>query len=266
MNNAQLVSFWDGPVTWVERLCAASMLQHGNPLAIYTYDPEALTKLNLGGEIRDARDVTPESHPVQRYRAGRRYAMFANLFRLYLQRESKGIWVDLDCYMLKPFAAKSDYVFGYASPGKLNNAVLRLPADCPMIEEYISAVTADPLRTPWSTLRRRVARDVEILLGRSQPRMEVRTNIGPRALTYFAKRHGVISHAKPKEAFYAIANRETNQMFLPDDTVSDRLSPGADLLHLWRGRIKRLGHLAELPPATSYLGKACKQYGITAAA
>src|SRR5690606_18370024 len=103
------------------------------------------------------------------------------------------IWVDLDCLMLKPTMPESEHVFGFLSK-KLNNAVLRLPADSPIIDDYIQTVTADPLRTPWSTFRRRAMREIEIVFGRSQPRASVRTNIGPRALTYFAKKHDLLRH------------------------------------------------------------------------
>jgi hypothetical protein len=55
--HVQLLSFWEGSVTWLERLCVASMIQHNHPVAIYTYDPDALKKYNSGAEIRDAREV-----------------------------------------------------------------------------------------------------------------------------------------------------------------------------------------------------------------
>lgn len=238
------------------------MLDHGYRIAIYSYGPDALAKLDLEAEIRDAREVLPESHPVNRYRVQRRYAMFANLFRLYLQQQGKGIWVDMDCLMLQPNLTEAEHLLGFASPGKLNNAVLRLPADCAMINDYISAVTADPLHTPWATVRRRVKREIEILLGRSQPKVTVRTSIGPRALTYFAKKHDVLMHALPQDVFYALRNRETGLLVHPDDKITPKLTSRSVLLHLWRGRMRRLSLLAELPPATSYLGQACNRLGI----
>ena len=133
MSKSQLVSYWEGPVTWVERLCVASMLQHGHDLAIYTYDFETLSKCNLGPDIRDAREVAKEGGAVHRYRAAGRYDVFTDLFRLELLRQSKGVWVDLDCYLVRPLVPQIEYVFGQVTPKKLNNAVLHLPSDCPMI-------------------------------------------------------------------------------------------------------------------------------------
>jgi hypothetical protein len=172
--------------------------------------------------------------------------------------------VDLDCYLLKPVVPASDFVFGFSSPKKLNNAVLRLPAGCQMINDYMRAITADPLRTPWSTFRRRVQRNAEILFGRSQPKTSVRTNIGPRALTYFARKHGVIKHAMAQPVFYAILNRETKLLAEAGDPVSAKLPPEAVMVHLWRGRLKKLDLLSETPGGSSYLGKACKEFGIGA--
>ena len=262
MHKAQFVSFWGGHVTWVERLCAASMSQQGHPLAIYTYEPAELAKYKLAAEIRDAREVAPETDAAHRYHAERRFSMFTETFRLALQRQRKGIWVDLDCYMLKPLVTESDYVFGLASPGKINGAVLRLPADCAMMNEYVSAITADPLHTPWSTFRRRVRREVEILLGQSQPSTSVRTNIGPRAMNYFVRKHGLLKYALPQHAFYPVLNRETALLVEPKDRISARLTDQTIIVHLWRGRMAHLGILSELPPASSYLGKACKRFGL----
>jgi hypothetical protein len=262
---ARLVSFWEGPVTWVERLCVASMLHQGHPLTIYSYAPAELRVQNLPADIRDAREGTPEAHAVHRYRAIRKFNMFANLFRVELQRQNRGIWVDLDCYMLRPLVPRSQFVFGLMSPDKLNNAVLRLPADCPMIGEYMAAITADPLHIPWASLGRRVKREVEILLGRSQPHSSQRTNIGPRALTYFAKKHGLLKYALPSDAFYPIANKQTISLVEEDDrSVRSKLTERTVLVHLWRGKMRRLGLLTQLPPPSSYLGAACRQLGIAA--
>ena len=69
MSKARLLSFWEGPVTWVERLCVASMLQQGHELTIYTFDPEALSRCNLGADIRHVSEVLSEKHLAHRYYA-----------------------------------------------------------------------------------------------------------------------------------------------------------------------------------------------------
>jgi hypothetical protein len=263
MQTAQLVSFWEGPVTWVERLCTASMRHVGHPLTIYTYHPEQLAKCDLPADIRNAREVITEDHPAARYHAAGRFTLFSNLFRLELQCQERGIWVDLDCYMIRPLVPKFDYVFGFASKAKLNGAVLGLPPNCPMTDDYMKAITADPLHIPWASFKRRIRREVEILFGQSQPSVSVRTNIGPRALTYFAKKHDLLKYAMPQEAFYAVLNKDTGLLTHHDHRmIESKMTAETVIVHLWRGKMRRLGLLQELPPASSYLGKACNALGI----
>lgn len=257
----QLASFWDGPVSWVERLCTASMRHQGHHLIIYSYDPKALATHKLPAEIRDAREIVPTTDIIQRYRSAQIFAMFANYFRLSVLQHRQGPWIDLDCYMLKPLTA-SDYVFGYSSPWKLNNAVLALPAGSPIILEYMAAIRADPLHLPWASFGRWAKRELEILFGRPVPEVGMRTNVGPRALTYFAKRHGVIKYAQPEDVYYVIPTANTDLFFEPNDKVTERLTSRTVLVHLWKGRIRRDGHLSRPLPATSFLGKACKKYEI----
>jgi hypothetical protein len=264
-SKARLVSFWEGPVTWVERLCVASMLRHGHELTIYTYAPAELIGCNLGVAVHDAREVVTETHPAHRYRTAGRFNLFSDLFRLELQLQGKGIWVDLDCYLIRPLVPRSEYVFGLMSSKKLNGAVLRLPPDSPMICDFMKAITADPLRLPWASFGRWFRREVEILMGRSQPHPSlVGGSIGPRALTYFVKKHNILKYAMPREAYYPVANREVPLLVNPDPSgLGAKLTAQTVLVHLWRGKMKRLGLLAQLPPATSYLGRACADLGIT---
>jgi hypothetical protein len=260
-----LVSYWEGPVTWVERLCVASMLRHGHELIVYSYDPEALRGYAVGAEIRDAREVVTERHNAHRYRAAGKSWLFSDLFRLELQLQDRGIWVDLDCYLIKPLVPRSEYVFGLMSPKKLNGAVLGLPSDCPMIGEFIAGITADPLRTPWASFRRRLRRDIEILLGQSQPHPSaVGGSIGPRALTYFVRKHDLLKHAMPQDAYYPLAVEEAPLLVDPDPSgVAAKLTAETVLIHLWRSQIAHLGLLNRLPPATSYLGEACARLGVS---
>jgi hypothetical protein len=242
------------------------MLRHDHRLTIYTHDLQALIACNIGAEVRDAREVVTEKDVAHRYRAVGKFNTFSNLFRLELQRQSKGIWVDLDCYMIRPLVPQSEFVFGLmlSKRHKLNNAVLRLPSDCAMIGDYMRAVTADPLRTPWASIGRRLRREVEIRMGRSQPHASAKTSTGPRALTYYAKKHSILKHAMPHDVFYPVVDKEVPLLVDPDPSgVAAKLTAQTVLVHLWRSRIEHLGLLARLPPATSFLGAACAELGVT---
>ena len=254
MNTPALVSFWEGPISWIERLCVRSVLNAGHRLTIYTYDPQMLRKSGIEGDICDAREVLAEC-TVESFRSVGRHALFSDLFRLELQRQNKGIWVDLDCYFLKPLLPTSDYVFGLIIPGKLNGAVLGLPLGCPMAEEYMRAITTVPLRTPWATWRRRLVREAEILLGKPVPHPSKQTNIGPRALTHFATRYGLMKYAVAQHVFYPIATNDACLLVQPDDRPVHRsIREDTLIVHLWHGQLKKLGFTERLPPKGSYLG------------
>jgi hypothetical protein len=244
------------------------MLQRGHELTIYTYDPESLIGCNLGASICDAREVIAETDPGHRYRDAGKYWLFSDLFRLELQLQDKGTWIDLDCYLIKPLTPRSEYVFGLMSPGKLNGAVLGLPRNCPMLGDFLAAITADPLRLPWASFKRRLLRELEIFMGQSQPHpSRVGGSIGPRALTFFAKKHNVLKYAVPPDAYYALAVEEAPLLVDPDPKgVAAKLTAQTVLLHLWRSKIASLGLLTQPPPVTSFLGAACAELGITAAA
>jgi hypothetical protein len=241
----------------MERLCVRSMRRAGHPVTIYSYLPDDLAGQGLDAEIADARDIVPEHHPINRYRSVGRFALMSNLFRLELQRQSRGIWVDLDCLFLKPLVPASPYVFGRVVGMKLNGAVLGLPAGVPMVEDYMSSITAVPLRTPWATFRRRVWRDLEILAGYPMPPPAVQTNIGPRALTYFAQKHNVLQHAVAREVFYPIGTTDAHILVEPDDRKARAaITDKTVIVHLWHGQLKKVDLLKPLPPRSSFVGQA----------
>ncbi len=256
----QLTSYWEGPVGWMERLCVRSMRRAGHPLTIYSYLPEALSKEGLDADVADAREIVPAEHPINRYREVGRYALMSNLFRLELQRQSRGIWVDLDCLFLKPLMPKSPYVFGRVVGPKLNGAVLGLPAGAPMVEDYMSAITAVPLRTPWATPRRRLWRNLEILAGYPMPPPAVQTNIGPRALTYFARKHGVHTNAVARDVFYPVGTTDAHILVDADDRKARAtLTENTVIVHLWHGQLKKVDLLRPTPPTTSLVGQAMRE-------
>ncbi len=258
-----LFSYWDGPISWLERLSVATALEQGHTLTIYSYNPEELLKTGIHSDVRDANEIIPNSNVSYRYIVARRFTLFTNIFRLVAQMEEIGIWIDLDCIFEKPLELKDEYLFGWLSPIKLNGAVLRLPKDASMTKDYHKGISAIPLRTPWSTPRRRIQREVEIAIGKDMPSIKTRTNIGPRALTYYAKRHKVIDHAQPKDFFYPLRSGLAGLLAIPDDREARAsISERTIIMHSWQGRLKREGYIKAGPAETSYLGQLCKKFHI----
>jgi len=135
-----LVSYWDGPVKWLERLCVRSMRDAGHPVILFGHDVAALEREGLGAsEIHDAREILADDHPANRYREAGAFQHFADVFRLELLRRGRGVWTDMDCLMLKPIAPKEGYLFGRFNGDTLNNAVLMLPQGSAVLDAYEAA-------------------------------------------------------------------------------------------------------------------------------
>lgn len=258
-----VISYWEGPVSWLERLCLQSVLDAGNTITIYSYDPDSLQRIGFHDDIRDARDIIPEDNIYFRYIQNKRYTLFTNLFRLVAQLQRLGTWVDLDCYFVKKFAITNEYYFGWVSDRKLNGAVLHLPPESDMARDYLDGISQVPLRTPWSTWRRRLMREVEILAGQELPKPKTRSNIGPRALTYYAIKHGKIDQAQPCDVLYPVPSRDAPCLTHFDDRKArEMISERTTIVHAWQGKLKRTGQLKDIPAPSSYLGEAWKRHGL----
>lgn len=126
----QCVTLWVGPrLGPVERACLRSVINQGHPLALYCYSvPDGVPS---GVELRDAAKILP-ADAIIRHQSGS-VALFANWFRYELQRLGAGTWVDCDVYLLAPLDGRSPYLFGEEAPGRINNGVLRLPSESPLL-------------------------------------------------------------------------------------------------------------------------------------
>jgi hypothetical protein len=260
-----LVSYWEGPISWLERLCVRSMREAGHPVIVYSYDAETLWREGLGAtEIRHADEVMDETHPANRYRRARRYDHFADVFRLELLRQDRGVWTDLDCLVLKPLRPREGFLFGRFNADWLNNAILMLPNNSAVLTDYYAGITAVPLRLPWSTPQRRVRRNLAALFGSPLPDPAARTNIGPRALTYYVKQHGLFERACPPAAFYPVQSAQAGVLVDSDDGAARRLiGEETEVVHAWHGNLRDLGALGAPPAASSYLGQARTRLGVT---
>ena len=103
-----IVSFWHGPLSWLEVMCINSFLRQGHPIAVYSFDP--IENLPEGAQWRDAAEVLPREKLVF-YKGNGTPAVFSDWFRLELLKRSAGVYVDLDVYCLKPINISGEYLF-----------------------------------------------------------------------------------------------------------------------------------------------------------
>lgn len=262
--NPVIVTFWEGRVSWLERLSFATMLGMGHRVEVFTRHVSALRAELNGVDIYDVRDILPDRPPATIYQERQLYAQYADIVRLALLRESRGIWCDADCILLKALAPPTDYLMGWLVEGRrINNAVLWIPSGSELLETYWRAVTEIPVRAPWATTRVRLLREVGILVGRKLPADMERMSIGPRALTYFVEKLALQAHVLPKDRFYPLRDGEAHLLIAQDDRRARKLiAPDSEIVHAWHGKLKMLRALETPPHKTSWLGQQCAAYGV----
>jgi hypothetical protein len=231
----EFATFWSGPLPGLIAACLASFPARAAALTLYTYDADVAAP--AGVAVRDAREICPDSGLAARYRVGGAPspATFADLFRYEMLARTDFCWVDADIVALRPQAVRGATIWGRQPEAKgkalVNNAVLKLPPDHPVLREMLA--------------RSRAAEGRDIGWGA----------IGPYLLTEIAEAHGADASALPPQRFFAIAPDEFWRLFDPAsrDGVAAALRE-ADLLHLWSELLRRVGYDFEAaPPRGAYL-------------
>src|SRR5690606_21769206 len=94
------------------------------------------------------------------YKGTRTPAVFADLFRLELMAQERGIWVDCDVYCVRQFSGLPEYVFGYENHPSLRNgfraqvnqAVFACPSGSELLSRLTDVFTSEqipPGLAPW---------------------------------------------------------------------------------------------------------------------
>lgn len=245
MTGGPFATFWHGPFNATAYACLASFPAFGARVKIYTYmdDLDAPS----GVEVVDARRIVPDETELRRYFAGGKpsLAIFSDRFRYSLLEQTDCCWVDADILCLKPPDFEGEALVWGRQPeahGKalINNAVIKLPSGCPVLQEMLARATA--------------AIDVDLAWGA----------IGPFLLTEVAERCGVYATSRPPHDFYPIGPDDFWRPLLPSfrDGVAGDVA-GATFLHLWSELLRRCGYdFAACPPEGSYLHAAFERMGV----
>ncbi len=222
-------AIWIGPKLGpIHAACLRSFVRAGHRVVLHSYDPPS--DVPSGVEVTDARGLMPESRIV-RYEANGSPALFANLYRYEILKAGLGLYVDCDLYCVRPIEDE-DYIFGWQDLRSLNNAVLKLPPACPLLAELCTL--KDEFIPPWSKSKEKQGLRLRRLLGRqlSVEKMPWGTT-GPRALTWFARQHGLISKAAPIDVFYPVAMSHIGLLIDPDVSLDELITTRTRTIHLW---------------------------------
>lgn len=232
---ANCVTLWIGEALGpIERACLKSVIRTGHRLALYCFDEPY--GVPTGVEVRDAAEIL--SLETMKEQSGGMIGLFSDWFRYELLVRSLGTWVDTDVYVTGQIDGDKAYLFGEQAPGTVNGAVLRLPADSPLLLRLVQSF--EESTTPhWLKWRFYIpSRLRELVTGRADLARLPWGSLGPHALTELAKEHGVYGFAEPTERFYPMPWQDADWILDPEIAIENVLKPGTVAIHLWNERIR----------------------------
>jgi hypothetical protein len=153
-------------------------------------------------------------------------------------------------YLLGPLDEQTEHLFGEERPGVINNAVLRLPADSPVLDELLAPFRG--IMPAWLARRHRMRSQVRKWLGGG---VDVGAmpwgTTGPAALTAAAAMFGLSSLALPPAAFYPVPWERAHWILDPAIDLQQMVTDSTVGIHLWNECIREVKDRP--PPEGSFL-------------
>jgi len=247
---AVINSVWIGPTLGlVHAACLRSFVRLGHRVVLHVYERPA--DVPDGIELADAAELLPASKII-RYSRGGSPAITADFLRYEMQREGLGLYVDCDCYCLKPIE-DADYIFGLEATTFIANGVLKLPAGSPIVDDLCRLKDERALIPPWASAKRQLYYRWRARLGFPVKLQDLPWGYtGPFALTWYLKQYQLNQHASPIDDFYPVHAAQTSLLLDADLRIEDITTPRTRLLHLSNEKLKHTD-LSQVP-ASSPLG------------
>lgn len=232
---ADCVTLWIGErMGAVERACLRSVMRQGHGVALYCYRAPDGVPAEI--ELRDAVEILAESE-VFTGRNGS-FAAFSDWFRYELLKRGLGTWVDTDMYLLHPLEMRAPYLFGEESPGIINNAILRLPANSPIIPHLLKPFREGAIPRGLTWRQRLPLQRRRILAGQIDLGQLPWGSTGPLALTALARELGLMPYALPSETFYPVRWEDAGWIRNPALELEEMTTPRTVAIHLWNECIR----------------------------
>lgn len=229
------VSLWIGEsLGLVERACLRSVLRQGHRVTLYCYG--SVAGIPEGVVVEDAGQIIPEAE-IFHHDAGS-VGHFSDWFRYELQSRGLGTWIDTDVYLLRPLDEERAHLFGEQAPDVLNNAVLRLPKDSPILPELLQPFR-ERVTPAWLSMRVRLSAKLrELARGKADLGRLPWGSTGPQALTALACRYSLMSEALPADALYPVPWQKARWILDPQIALQDVVTERTVALHLWNECIR----------------------------
>jgi hypothetical protein len=210
-------TFFDGKMTKQEVLCLASFQQMGHAVTVFSYHEIDLPR---GVARADARAILPERDFFKIETGSHRGspAPFANLFRYTMIKKTDLVWIDTDVFCLRSDWPERPMLLAWQGPYLVNNAILRLPSNHPMLDEAIEAATRIGRLTIWGYT-------------------------GPFLLTALVHEHEMGEQVLPTESFYPVHWSQATALITPLPAGREVSWPkSAYCVHLWNERLRTAGY------------------------
>lgn len=216
----------------VHAACLKSFLRHGHHVTLHVYQKPI--DVPDGVQIADAAALLP-ARDIVRYKNGSP-AIFSDFLRYEILAKGLGLYVDCDVYCVCPIE-DAEWILGWESYASINNAVLKMPADCPVLAEMRALRKRRNFVPPWFARDRQAYYMALHLLGRRRKVESLPWGAtGPHALTWYMRQYDLIAKAQPCDVFYPNANSQFAMLFDNAITLNDIITRRTLTIHLWHAR------------------------------
>jgi hypothetical protein len=236
-------AIWIGPeLGTLHAACLRSFLNNGHEVKLHCYDSPR--DVPGGIELADANVLLPKDQIIVHRKTGS-MALFSDLLRYEILGAGLGLYVDCDVFCLRPIQ-DADYIFGWESSTSIATGILKLPTNCPVLDELRALKNKRGKDLPWLNKRRPAswkARIAHRLVANKRPdRLENLRwgSVGPVAFTYYVKKYGLEHLASPIDRFYPMHLDHLPLLFDPQVELNTLVTPRSDTLHLYNSNFWRL--------------------------
>ncbi len=245
----------EGPLSYVEVLCAVSFRDAGHHVKLYHYGE--VQNVPEGIELVHGDEVLKIDRFIKHGRTGS-FALFSDVFRYHMLRKNEGmIWADLDAYCVRRFESETGHFYGWESKRHINGGVLGLPPDSDALGQLLE-MSEDEYGIPeWFSADEKARLSALADAGTPEHISEMPWGVwGPHAVTHYLHKTGESKYALPVSGLYPVGFRNRRQLLRTGlkPKIEEVLKPDTYSIHFYGRRVKEfLAYLGGLPEPDSYL-------------
>jgi hypothetical protein len=254
----------EGPLSYVEVLCAQSFVDAGHHVKLYHY--KDVENVPDGVELIHGDEILQIDRFIQHGRTGS-FALFSDVFRYHLLKQNdRMIWADLDAYCVKPFETKTGHFFGWESPTHINGGVLGLPPDSDALGQLLE-MSEDEYGIPeWYSDSEKAKFQKRKDEGDPVHVSEMKWGVwGPQAVTHYLHKTGEAKYAFPISGLYPVGFRDRRLLMRTRtrDKIETMLTDDTYSVHFYGRRVREfLSDIGGMPEPDSWMDGILKKHNI----